>query len=104
MSEAQLRARVVQLAHAAGWKVFSLPIAKTRRPVKDAVGYPDLTLARHGDVLWIELKTETGQTSREQEDWFRALGTGRCLLVRPSDVEAQWFVHLLARGTRGPLG
>jgi hypothetical protein len=73
LSEAALRAEVVKRAHAAGWKVFSLPIARTRRPVKDAVGYPDLTLARHGQVRFLELKAERGVLSEEQFAWGRAL-------------------------------
>jgi hypothetical protein len=86
MSESELRARVVKLAHFHGWRVFSLPIARTRRPVKDAVGYPDLTLAKQGRVLWIELKTEAGVLSVEQMSWFKELA-GRMIVVRPSDLD-----------------
>jgi len=85
MTEAELRARVVELAHAHGWRVFSLPIAKTRRPVKDAVGYPDLTLARERQAIWIELKTEDGTLSKEQFGWMRELPL--MLVVRPSDLD-----------------
>lgn len=84
MTEAELRASVVHLAHALGWRVFSLPIARTVRPVKDAVGYPDLTLARNGDVLWIELKTDRGQLSPQQEAWRRDLPA--VLVIRPGDL------------------
>ncbi len=85
MSEAELRAAVVALAKRAGWLVFSLPIAKTRRPVKDAVGYPDLTLARDHDVLWIELKAEKGELSTDQWRWFDNLP--RMLIIRPQDLD-----------------
>lgn len=95
VSEAQLRARVVQLAHAAGWRVFSLPIAKTRRPVKDAVGYPDLTLARHGDVLWLELKVDGGRLSEDQEHWLSALPNA--YVIRPADLERN-LGYLLVHG------
>lgn len=84
MSEAELRARVVQLARMLGWRVFSLPIAKTRRPVKDAVGYPDLTLARKGEVIWIELKTDSGKTTPVQDAWRAELP--EVLVVRPNDM------------------
>ena len=84
LSEAMLRAEVVKRAHAAGWRVFSLPIAKTRRPVKDAVGYPDLTLARHGEVRFLELKTDGGVLSGEQVDWGQALP--HYSVVRPVDL------------------
>lgn len=97
VSEAQLRARVVELAHAAGWMVFSLPIAKTRRPVKDAVGYPDLTLARHGEVMWLELKTDKGTVSPEQEKWTTALGRP-CYVIRPEHLHDGTVMRLLANG------
>jgi hypothetical protein len=85
LSEAALRAEVVKRAHAAGWKVFSLPIARTRRPVKDAVGYPDLTLARHGEVRFLELKVDRGDVSPEQQAWLNALPDS--WVIRPSYLE-----------------
>lgn len=84
MSEAELRQRIVALAHFHGWRVFSLPIASPRRPVKDAVGYPDLTLARDHRVIWIELKTETGVLSGAQMAWMQELPA--MYVVRPSDL------------------
>lgn len=84
MSEAELRKRVVALAQALGWRVFSLPISRPRRPVKDASGYPDLTLAREGQVLWLELKTEDGALSPAQRAWLQALPF--FLVVRPSHL------------------
>lgn len=84
MTEAELRAKVVAKAHAMGWRVFSLPAAKTRRPVKDAVGYPDLTLARRQRVLWIELKQDDGVLRPDQLLWLRDLGP-QCHVIRPRD-------------------
>ena len=84
MTEAELRQAVVDLAHFLGWRVFSLPIAKTRRPVKDAVGYPDLTLARDKRVVWIELKTDRGVLSPDQQAWMRDLPV--MLVIRPGDI------------------
>lgn len=86
MTESDLRARVVKLAHGLGWRVFSLPIAKTRRPVKDAVGYPDLTLARDGEVLWIELKADRGQATPEQKAWQAELPPDSCYVIRATDM------------------
>lgn len=84
MSEAELRRRVVSLAHSLGWLVFSLPINRTVRPVKDAVGYPDLTLARNGEVLWIELKTDGGKLTPVQERWHDHLP--EVFVIRPNDL------------------
>lgn len=94
MSEAELRALVVGAARSQGWIVFSLPIAKTRRPVKDAVGYPDLTLARDGEVLWMELKQEDGKLTREQAIWQVALPF--CHVIRPSDWHSGRVGELVA--------
>ena len=87
MTEAELKAIVVDMAHAFGWLVFSLPMIKNMRPVKDAIGYPDLTLAKDKRVLFVELKTETGALSREQMRWMRELPG--YYVVRPHDVQ-QW--------------
>ena len=84
MTEAELREKVVDLAHSLGWRVFSLPINRTVRPVKDAVGYPDLTLARDRRVLFIELKAEKGVLTPVQLDWMRELPY--YYVVRPSDM------------------
>jgi hypothetical protein len=94
MTEAELRAVVVDMAHRKGWAVFSLPIIKTRRPVKDAVGYPDLTLARDGEVLWLELKQEDGKLSTPQFAWQLALP--HMEVIRPSDLARGRVDELLA--------
>jgi hypothetical protein len=96
MSEAQLRARVVELCHAAGWRVFSLPLIRLRGPAaaKDAIGYPDLTLARHREVRWLELKADKGKLSPEQHAWQDALPW--CYVIRPEDLRNGVLVRLIA--------
>ena len=84
MTESELRARVVHLAHVAGWRVFSLPIARTRRPVKDAVGYPDLTLARRKSVLFIEIRGDGGVLSEAQRGWAEDLPD--CHVITPANL------------------
>jgi hypothetical protein len=91
VTEAELRSKVVEMAHQNGWLVFSLPIAKTRRPVKDAVGYPDLTLAKDYRVLWLELKQEDGVMRPAQLTWLRNLPW--CHVIRPSD----WYSGRVAQ-------
>ena len=85
MTEAELKREVVRMAHELGWKVFSLPMIRNVRPVKDAVGYPDLTLARDGTVLWIELKTDAGVLSADQIAWMDALHPNMHV-IRPNDL------------------
>lgn len=81
------------LAHDRGWRVFSLPIAKTRRPVKDAIGYPDLTLAKGGEVIWLELKGEHGVISTAQRSWLADLPSA--CVVTPQDWESGLIARLL---------
>lgn len=45
---------------------------------RDVRGFPDLLIfdeRRQGEVLCVELKTETGKMSVNQKDWQRVLGT-----------------------------
>jgi hypothetical protein len=94
MTEAELRALIVDAAHVAGWEVFSLPAVKTRRPVKDAVGYPDLTLARRHAVLFMELKSDVGKVSDDQWRWGVALS--EWYVIRPADWNDGRVARLLA--------
>lgn len=88
MSEAELKRLVVNMAKAAGWLIHETPQIKPRRPVKgQSNGYPDLTLARNGRVIWIELKQELGKTFVEQATWGANLPPDAWRVVRPSDIE-----------------
>ena len=42
-------------------------------PVPGNAGYPDLTLARDGVVLFAELKTQAGRLRPEQQRWLEIL-------------------------------
>ena len=94
MTENELKYAVLILAHRQGWAVFHLPANRMVRPVKDAIGYPDLTLARDREVLWIELKAQDGVLSMEQLAWFDALPA--CHVIRPSDWHSGRVAELLS--------
>jgi hypothetical protein len=77
VTEAELQAAVIDLAHVYGWKVAHFRPAQTakgwRTPVgADGKGFPDLLMVRDADLLAIELKTERGMNTPEQEAWLRA--------------------------------
>lgn len=93
MTEAQLKDAVTKAAHEHGWLVFSLPMSKIRRLVKDASGYPDLTLARDGAVLWLELKQEKGIVSNAQRKWMDELPS--VYVVREPDLFDGTLARLL---------
>ena len=93
MSEAELSRMICDLAHTLGWEVFRMPVNRTVRPVKDAVGYPDLTLARRHTVLFMELKTDVGKVSDDQWRWGIALP--EWYVIRPADWNSGRVAGLL---------
>lgn len=93
MTENELKTLVVALARKQGWAVYHVPQA--RIPNGGGRGYPDLTLARDGEVLWIELKQEKTMPTPEQLAWAAALGR-QWHLVRPSDWDSGRVAELLA--------
>lgn len=89
LSEDQFKDIVIDYAILRGWLVHhSRPaIARSGRwltPLQGHKGLPDLVLARGGQVILAELKSDKGRASVEQRAWLGALGTyGR--LWRPAD-------------------
>ena len=73
MTEKEFMSAVIKLAESKGWKVYH-----THDSRRSQTGYPDLTMVRCNDVaggrvIFAELKTETGKTTKAQDDWLRAL-------------------------------
>ena len=93
MTENELKQQVLKLARKNGWAVYHVP----QRTMHNGggSGYPDLTLARDGEILWIELKQQRGAASPQQLLWAMALG-GRWHLIRPSDLESGRVAELVA--------
>lgn len=93
MKEADLLKAIVKAARLYGWMVHhDLPVttwrkgeARTRTAVMGDPGFPDLVLARAGEVIIVELKTETGRFQPGQKEWLRALGTA--YVVKPHDMD-----------------
>lgn len=77
MTEDDLKAQVLDLAAAHGWRVAHFRPARTqqgwRTPVEaDGRGWPDLVLVRER-VIFVELKAERGSLSADQRAWLEAL-------------------------------
>ena len=79
MSEKDLQRHVVALARVLGYLVFH-PWDSRR----SEWGFPDLTLARRGVVLFAELKSATGRLTPAQEAWAAELPNWH--LWRPDDL------------------
>lgn len=82
MSERDLQDAIVELAQRLGWLVYH-----THNSRHSASGFPDLTMAQPGRLIFAELKREDGHPTGEQIDWFNTLSTAgaRCYIWRPSD-------------------
>ena len=78
MSERQLEDAVIRLATMLGWLCHAeRPAMKAdgtwSTPIKGRRGFPDLTLARDGVVLFRELKSDKGRLRPDQKVWLDAL-------------------------------
>lgn len=64
---------------------------------KDAKGFPDTTLCRGGEIVFVECKRELKDPEPEQEEWLRALAASgaEVWVVRPSNL--QELIERLAR-------
>ena len=77
-SEAEWQDTVVAYAGIRGWLVHHCrPAAgatgRWRTHITGSPGFPDLVLARHGRVVFAELKSERGKLAREQAAWLEEL-------------------------------
>lgn len=67
-TEKQFMAMVIRLAKLCGWAIYH-----TRDSRKSDIGWPDLVLCRPPHLLFVELKTDTGEVKPEQEEWLGRL-------------------------------
>ena len=104
VSEKAWLQQVVELARKTGWLVHHSRASLMRSgrwatALQGAPGLPDLILARAPRVLFIELKTQTGNLSDSQQSWLTELkgcpGV-ESYVLRPGDGPR--LVELLQRG------
>lgn len=91
ITEANWQKIVIKIAEEYGWKWYHPPDnipnkAGRRQSVK--AGYPDLTLVRNNRLIFIELKTNKGKATEQQEDWLEALSKAgaETHILRPKDI------------------
>lgn len=64
MTEAELQASILDLC-----KMLSLLTYHTHDSRRSAAGFPDLVIAGRNGVIFAELKSATGTTTAEQDEW-----------------------------------
>ena len=68
MTEKELQANVIRLAHLRGWLHYH-----TYNSIRSPHGWPDLVLCRPPQILFVELKSRTGRVSPMQQNWLDCL-------------------------------
>jgi protein-disulfide isomerase-like protein with CxxC motif len=84
LSEKDFQQRIIDRARALGWLVYH-----THDSRRSAAGFPDLVLARNGQMVFAEVKAEKGRVSDAQEEWLAALRHNpyhQVYVWRPSDL------------------
>ena len=104
MNEKDLKSIVINLARRYGWLIHhDLPAMNIRgrwaTHVEGDVGFPDLVLLspHHGQLLFVELKSEKGKTTTSQDNWLAGLSLAGIEhhVVRPSDLP--FITHRITR-------
>lgn len=84
--ESELQRAILELAKMLGWMAYH-----TFDSRRSAEGFPDLVLVRGDRVLFVELKSDTGQLRPAQVSWLDALWQVEHVetyLWRPDDLVA----------------
>jgi hypothetical protein len=93
ITEKELESQVKDLAKLFGWEYYH-PWLSIHSPR----GWPDVSLCRPPQLIFLELKTEKGKVSEHQQKWLDLLG--QCpgcevYVVRPSQIE--WLAERLMK-------
>jgi hypothetical protein len=108
--EADFQSQVLQLAGILRWRRAHFRPGLNRRGewrtavAGDGSGFPDLILVRGERVLAVELKSERGRTTPEQEEWlaaFAGAGVEACVW-RPSDFRSGLIQRCLSSTGKRP--
>ena len=96
ITERELQATIIEIFEAVGRQVFH--VGDSRKEVRNGdtytlvgdaqtAGYPDLTIAGGGEVIWAELKSSRGKLEPEQVEWLDALPPHRAYIWQPRDLD-----------------
>lgn len=84
-TEEQFLEAVVELAHYCHWRVYHALPARTdkgwRTLTMGDVGFPDLCMARHGEIVFAELKVDGREATPAQLAWLTELANERASVL-----------------------
>ena len=82
LTEDEFKDQVKALSKICGWLYYH-----TYDSRRSDAGFPDVTIARCGVLLFRELKTDTGRVSTSQQAWLNAINSagGNAKVWRPRD-------------------
>ena len=88
MTEDELLQAITDAATVYGWRWHHIRRSDKGQQMGHA-GFPDLLLARGGQIIALELKTERGSATLEQAAWLQALSSlgTVALVIRPADLD-----------------
>ena len=89
MTEDELLTAISEAATWYGWRWFHIRRSDRAQQMGHS-GFPDLILVRGTAMVAVELKTEKGQLTVDQQVWldsFTAAGVS-ALVIRPSDLDS----------------
>jgi hypothetical protein len=94
VTEAELFEAIRTLAHLLSWEIYH-----THDSRRSAPGFPDLVLMRPPELVFIELKTQTGRLTKAQQRWQDELAAcGADVAVwRPSELTSGHISRRLDR-------
>lgn len=111
ISERELQATIITACELTGRLVFHLEDARRRvrrhgdhLMVGDAqtAGYPDLTIARQGEILWAELKGARGRLETRQVEWLDQLPPHQAYVWQPEHLDHA--LEIIQRGHPAEAG
>lgn len=95
-TEAELQSVIADLAKWLGYRLQY----HTYDSRRSAMGFPDLVLVGRGRVLFVEVKSDTGQLTKQQIEWYAGLldNGAEAYIWRPEDWKNGTVEKELKRG------
>ena len=78
IGETPFQASIIQMAELRGYRAYHVANVKGQLRNETAVGFQDMIIAGKGMIIFAENKSETGQLSAEQKEWYNVISECQC--------------------------